>query len=53
MLQIIAVPRVQRMTVETKGRTTGALILGNFPHAGVCFKCVDSQKPKDAPGKPE
>ncbi len=41
------------MTVESEGRTTGAPILGNFPHAEVRFKCVDSQKPKVVTEKPE
>jgi hypothetical protein len=41
------------MTVESEGRTTGAPILGNFPHAEVRFKCVASQRPNDAPEKPE
>ena len=41
------------MTVESEGRTTGAPILGNFPHAEVRFKCVAGQKPKDAREDPK
>lgn len=41
------------MTVESEGRTTGAPILGNFPHAEVRFKCVTGHKPNDAPEKPQ
>lgn len=28
------------LAVESEGRTTGAPILGNFPHAEVRFRCV-------------
>ena len=37
------------MTVESEGRTTGAPILGNFPHAEVRFKCIAGQKRMEQP----
>ena len=47
--------RAQSKTMEigSESRTTSTPAFGKFPQAEVRFKCVDSQKPKDAPEKPQ